>query len=457
MLAKAGIRKAQKGNQKKTSGGTVMRQFFITVSATAILLLGATAARAVDPCLACHEKNTPSIVKHWKASAHFLKKVTCTDCHGTNIDASHNRTVTVNASTCGACHAKALTAHQASKHGIGLKSGMGCSRNMEKTDSQSRSCALCHRSGSSVPLVHVECAMFLAQTPEMQRQGCSSCHRVEIQCDTCHTKHGTDLSLAQEPGVCGVCHMGPDHPQQEMWETSPHGVLYKLKGKEFAPSCVGCHMRAGSHNVSKGIASGLTNTPKTIERAFMLGICADCHTKNLAARNLADGDRIEEQSRALVTEAQQVIEALQKDGLLFPAPSERKPHPIFGSDFVIGPHMLYENLSFVESLFFKMKSFYAITAYKGVFHQNPDYAHWYGNAPLKLTLSEIKSEAALLRRVEALRKRIEYAGPASGQDRRELEDIRKQLRELNEKRLKGLITDQEYEKNKMRLLDEKGL
>ena len=53
-----------------------------------------------------------------------------------------------------------------------------------------------------------------------------------------------------------------------------------------------------------------------------------------------------------------------------------------------------------------MKKFYYVITYKGVFHQNPDYAHWYGNAPLKLALSEIRSEAALLKELKLLRDRI---------------------------------------------------
>jgi hydroxylamine dehydrogenase len=302
--------------------------------------------------------------------------------------------------------------------------------------------------------------MFLAQSPAMQRQGCSACHLVEFSCDACHTKHGTDLSLAREPGACGVCHMGPDHPQVEMWETSRHGVLYKQAGKGSAPSCVTCHMQAGSHNVSRGISAGLPKDAtgrKTQERDRMLTICSECHTKAFSARNLADADKIEEQSSALVDEAKHIIEGLQKDGLLSPSPAERPAHPLFGKTFVIGPHMLYENLSFVESLFFKMKSFYAITAYKGAFHQNPDYAHWYGNAPLKLTLSEIKSEADLLRRVDNLKKRLDNLGPAGKEEQGEFSEINKGLRELNEKRLKGEIREQEYMTLKSKLLEEKGL
>ena len=354
----------------------------------------------------------------------------------------------------------ALDDHRKSKHGISLKAGIGCTRNLDKTDEQQPDCTLCHEPGSAKPLLNMECAMFLAQSPAMQRQGCSACHLVEFRCDTCHTKHGTDLSLAREPGACGVCHMGPDHPQMEIWETSRHGVLYKQAGKESAPSCITCHMQAGSHNVSRGITAGLPKDSagrKTQERERMLSVCSECHTKSFSARNLADADKIEEQSKALVDEAKNIIEGLQKDGLLSPSPADRPAHPLFGTTFVIGPHMLYENLSFVESLFFKMKSFYAITAYKGAFHQNPDYAHWYGNAPLKLTLSEIKSEAALLRQVDSLKKRLDNLGPAGREEQGAFSEIKKQLRALNEKRLRGEISELEYMTLKSKLLEEKGL
>ncbi|MBI5638872.1 MAG: hypothetical protein HZA17_00450, partial [Nitrospirae bacterium] len=214
----------------------------LTLSAFVFFILSLNAASASDSCLECHEKKTPGIVNFWKKSMHFKKEVGCSDCHGTDTDANHEKKVTVDAARCGSCHKEALTGHRLSKHGIGLKAGRGCTRNLEKSEEREKSCTFCHKPGSSEPLVNTECAMFLAQTPEMQRQGCSSCHNVEVRCDTCHTKHGTDLSLAKEPGTCGVCHMGPDHPQLEMWETSPHGVMYQHGERDSAPSCVTCHM-----------------------------------------------------------------------------------------------------------------------------------------------------------------------------------------------------------------------
>lgn len=417
-------------------------------------------AAASDPCIDCHEKNTPGIVNYWKNSRHFEKQVTCSGCHGNDVEANHKQKVIVDAAKCGACHKAVLKDHLLSKHAIGLKAGKGCTRNIETAAGTEKSCLFCHKPGSTEPIVKTECAMFLAQSPEMQRQGCSACHIVEVRCDTCHTKHGTDLALAREPDTCGVCHMGPDHPQVEMWEKSVHGVIYRNGAKDAAPSCVTCHMHKGSHNVSRGISTGLPHSADAVrksEREEMISICSACHTPNLAKRNLDDADRIEEQASKLVEEAQGIIEGLQKDALLLPRTEQRPHHPLFGERFVIGPHMLYENLSSVESLFFRMKQFYAPTAFKGVFHQNPDYAHWYGNAPLKLTLSEIESEAALLRELDNVRKRIDNmnaAGPSGDADN---DRTKKLLRDMKEKRLRGELSEQDYEKAKKRILEDRGL
>ena len=424
--------------------------------ATALSLV-AQPSFADDPCLGCHEKETPGIVRYWKQSAHFQNQVGCASCHGNNIEANHQRTVTVDAAKCGSCHKTAFRDHGRSKHGIGLKSGRGCTRNQQESEGQKKSCSLCHTPGSTAPIVTTECAMFLAQSPAMQRQGCGTCHRVETGCDTCHTQHGTDLRTARDPGTCGTCHMGPDHPQLEAWETSRHGVLFKNGGEPSAPSCVTCHMQSGSHNISKGISSNRSAELKKQARVEMLAICAACHTKAFSARNLDDADKIVEQSSALVSEARSIIDGLQKEGLLLPPLSERPSHPLFGNSLELGPHMLYENLSHIESQFFKMKAFYAATTVKGAFHQNPDYTHWFGNAPLKLALSEIKSEAAHLRSIERLRKRIDNLAPTGREDQGESAELKKKLRSLNEKRLKGEISEQDYQTLKNKLFDEQGL
>jgi len=40
---------------------------------------------------------------------------------------------------------------------------------------------------------------------------------------------------------------------------------------------------------------------------------------------------------------------------------------------------------------------YRMRAFQGAFHNNPDYSHWYGWAPLVETAARIEAEAARLR------------------------------------------------------------
>ena len=38
---------------------------------------------------------------------------------------------------------------------------------------------------------------------------------------------------ARTPDTCGKCHMGPDHPQIEIYNESKHGILYRAKLHEM--------------------------------------------------------------------------------------------------------------------------------------------------------------------------------------------------------------------------------
>jgi len=255
--------------------------------------------------------------------------------------------------------------------------------------------------------------------------------------------------------------MGPDHPQYEMWKSSRHGVLYSRKGRDFSPDCISCHMPSGSHDVGFGITMGLAGQPypsKIRDRARedMVTICSGCHTRAFAALNLRDGDAVQKQAKALLGEAAEIIRQLEKEGLLMPSPGERPPHPLVGHALEIGPQMLYEDLSRVEAIFFRMKKFYYVITYKGVFHQNPDYAHWYGIAPLKLSLSELKSEARLLGELKRLRERLDNLSRSGGVDRERAGDLSDRLRALKEKYLRGDLDRLDYEKKKKAFLDDAG-
>ncbi len=84
-------------------------------------------------------------------------------------------------------------------------------------------------------------------------------------CSACHSRHDFSPRRARQPENCGKCHLGPDHPQKEIYEESKHGVAYRdlkehmnldakdwVLGKDYtqAPTCATCHMSA---NTKEGV------------------------------------------------------------------------------------------------------------------------------------------------------------------------------------------------------------
>ncbi len=101
-------------------------------------------------------------------------------------------------------------------------------------------------------------------------------------CSACHSRHDFSPRRARQPENCGKCHLGPDHPQKEIYEESKHGIAYRdlkehlnldatswVLGKDYsqAPTCATCHMSGNSLNkgrVTHDPAERLswTNRPK---------------------------------------------------------------------------------------------------------------------------------------------------------------------------------------------------
>lgn len=407
-------------------------------------------AEAEDECLNCHQQKTPGAVNQWQDSAHAQAGISCINCHGNDHDKIEAGLVFVDAKTCGNCHQQALKQHQASRHGMGLHSGWGCTRNL--ADRNPDECRFCHEEGSAQPFSTVECSRFLTQSSEMRELGCNRCHQVENSCASCHSNHLTDLQIVQNPNVCAKCHMGPDHPQWEMWQTSQHGTLYTSAGEAIGPSCQRCHMPQGTHNVSIGLTMTPGGTPypevdRIKQRTAMLTICKDCHAEKFARRELKRGDGILAQSTAIIKEAEKIIWDLADRSLLSPMPENRHPHPLRGKVVVTDSQMLYEDTSHIERLFFKMKKYDFAKTVKGAYHQNPAYTHWYGNAELKMTLTDIKAEADQL---EKQGKKHMAASPPKNH----IEDtVEQQLQILKKKADRGAISQKQYAQEKKRLLE----
>ena len=49
----------------------------------------------------------------------------------------------------------------------------------------------------------------------------------EGSCSACHSRHAFSAAQARHPDNCGKCHMGPDHPQKEIYDESKHGIAFR--------------------------------------------------------------------------------------------------------------------------------------------------------------------------------------------------------------------------------------
>jgi hypothetical protein len=417
----------------------MMKTISITV---ALLAYAAVAMGAKESCITCHAEKTPAAVKRWQESAHAKANVGCEACHGTDHDKILKGEAKVDMKVCAPCHRKAFEEHTASRHGMGLHSGWGCTRSLAGR-SQSE-CRFCHEEGTANPRSEVQCARFLKQSSEMGEIGCNACHSVESACDSCHSSHSTDLAIVRNPNSCAKCHMGPDHPQWEMWQTSLHGTLNASRGIATGPDCLTCHMPKGTHNVSFGITMSSGGVPydakrQQKERPEMLKLCSACHAPSFAKRELDRDDAVRGQSLAILKEAEKIIWDLYDRRLLDPMPEDRPLHPLSRPKLVTDAQMLYEDTSHIERLFFKMKKYDYARTIKGAYHQNPAYAHWYGNAELKMDLVDIKAEASRLKG----RKK----GGEQGVNPEE------ELSVLRQKFDRGALSEADYANEKQRILE----
>ncbi len=96
----------------------------------------------------------------------------------------------------------------------------------------------------------------------------------EGSCSACHARHEFSVEQVRNPENCAKCHMGPDHPQIEIYNESKHGIAFRahrskmaldnakwVVGEDYsaAPTCATCHMSATtkqpvSHDVGMRIS-----------------------------------------------------------------------------------------------------------------------------------------------------------------------------------------------------------
>ncbi len=267
-------------------------------------------AKEGQTCLECHSSNTPGIVQQWRESAHARKNVDCYSCHrakekdpATFDHYGHRIAVIVTPNYCSRCHTKEVEQFEKSHHAKAAQF-IGSLDNMlgefvEGGPAAVNGCRQCH--GSEVK--YVSNGKFDPDTWPNSGIGRVNPDGSRGSCAACHGRHSFSSAVAREPENCGKCHLGPDHPQAEIYAESKHGIQFRanlakmnldskswIVGKDYsaAPTCATCHMSATSsqpvtHDVGDRISFTLRPAVSTKledwekRRAAMQDVCLNCH------------------------------------------------------------------------------------------------------------------------------------------------------------------------------------
>ncbi len=290
-------------------------------------------------CIECHKDLTPAIVQQWRASKHYSVNVGCYECHQADekdADAFRHNDVfistIVSPKDCARCHQKEVEQFSSSHHSKGARIlGSLDNRLAEVVEGNRKMKTPGFPEGVSAAVV----------------SGCWQCHGSEVKvigggeldpatwpntgigrinpdgsegsCSACHSRHRFSVEQARNPENCGKCHMGPDHPQEEIYQESKHGIAFHAYKHEMsldsekwivgqtysaAPTCATCHMsatpdQAVTHDVGMRIswnnrpevsvrpeaADAKLNLPgKNIgwekRRNNMKNVCLNCHIES---------------------------------------------------------------------------------------------------------------------------------------------------------------------------------
>jgi len=244
-------------------------------------------------CVDCHKNLAPALVMEWDRSRHAQKGVGCVDCHKANegeIDAWQHMgaliSTLVTPKDCSNCHENEYKEFSRSHHAkageifdsldnVLAEKVIGLPGNNADTVN---GCLQCH--GSIIKFKRDDAGEIVREggrpvidpdTWPNSGIGRLNPDGSKGSCHACHSRHSFEAKLSRAPENCGKCHMGPDHPQMEIYRESKHGIAYTANidhmaldkegswvlGKDYsaAPTCTTCHISSymtseGEHNAS---------------------------------------------------------------------------------------------------------------------------------------------------------------------------------------------------------------
>ena len=381
-------------------------------------------------CIDCHDRNQPAMVADWRSSHHAEEGVTCLDCHEVAEDAPmgarHKGTyvsVLVPPTVCGQCHEDQVAQFNQSGHFRAYR---------QQIPKDSLHALTSIHEGREHP--------ELGDAPN--ETGCIQCHGTEIKvdddglptpetwpnsgignvypdgstgsCGVCHTRHKFSNAEARKPHACASCHLGPDHPNIEIYENSKHGHIYLTEGHTWdfegpsgewkpgedyrAPTCATCHMSEvgivdATHNVTERLhwvqwakRSNVRDSDNIMSptlgdgeegREKMMMVCESCHSIRHTDGFFAQADKaVKLYNEAYYEPATKMREELREKGLLK------------DNQWTDKFEITYYHLWHHEGRRARM----------GATHGAPDYAHWHGFFELMQDIYEL--EQIYERRIE---------------------------------------------------------
>jgi len=326
-------------------------------------------------CIQCHKQVSPGIFADWANSRHASANITCIDCHQAEefdpdvskahykqyeqSDSKYGRqefkvpvTAVVTPKDCSRCHPDEASQFSKSKHANTLeiiwKIDPWLNDGMNSEVERTSGCYYCH--GSVLKTENGEISS--ATWPNV------GVGRVNLDgslgsCSSCHTRHRFSIMEARKPEACGQCHLGPDHPQIEIYMESKHGDIYTAFGDQYnwnaapgtwtpgtdfrGPTCATCHMSGAgpvmtSHDVTERLSwelqAPLTIRPQDFkplpaqtnwktERNKMKDVCRQCHGDKWVDDHYQKMDQVVDQYNTVYyAPARKLMDELYEKGLL---------------------------------------------------------------------------------------------------------------------------------------------
>ena len=211
----------------------------------------------------------------------------------------------------------------------------------------------------------------LETTPQIVSDWQQSAHsEFDVDCSVCHGEGHTSADDVAEvqiptPDTCAECH---EERVQQFSRGNPTDRLGIVQAADVAR---------------------LTEETWQAERDKMLAVCSDCHSENYAREELAKGDDLIRETDELMAEAIRLVAGLYQDGLLEKPEAYAYPFP----DLLT----FHDAPTEIEQELFVMFLEHRMRAFQGAFHNNPDYALWYGWSEMLRSLTRIRTMAEEMR------------------------------------------------------------